>query len=227
MPLETIMLFLITDLTFCFTPGPATMVTVSHALPAGKQGGMRGALGPIAGINVGNFIWYALTAFGLIAMIQAFPTAYAVLRWLGVAYLAFLGAAMLHGASKRLVHQSAAKAASFKRGFLSGLAVHLSNPKALFFYTVIIPPFVDPMGNLWLQFGTLAGLTIFTETAGLTFYAALASRSRHLGSADKVQDAFRYVAAFVLIAVAVIMAYLNLEESGVDLTFKGVKGWME
>ncbi len=223
MPFETILLFLITDLTFCFTPGPATMVTVSHALPAGRQGGMRGAFGPIVGINVGNFIWYALTAFGLIAMIQAFPSAYAVLRWLGVAYLAWLGVAMLRGARQNL-SGSAATAEGFKRGFLSGLAVHMSNPKALFFYTVIIPPFVDPADNLWVQFGILAGLTIFTETAGLTFYAALASRARSLGNADRVQDIFKYVAAAVLICVALVMAFLNLEEAGVDLVFNGVKG---
>lgn len=229
MPLETILLFLITDLTFCFTPGPATMVTVSHALPAGRQGGMRGALGPIAGINVGNFIWYSLTAIGLIAMIQAFPTVYMALRWLGVIYLAFLGAMMLRGASQNL-GGSTAKAEGFKRGFLSGLAVHMSNPKALLFYTVIIPPFVDPTGNIWLQFGILAGLTTLTETAGLTFYAALASRARSLGNADKVQDSFKYIAAIVLICVAVLMAYLNLEdafrhaESGADLAFNGVKG---
>ncbi|MEP2101537.1 MAG: LysE family translocator [Parasphingorhabdus sp.] len=223
MPLETILLFLITDLTFCFTPGPATMVTVSHALPAGKQGGMRGALGPIVGINVGNFIWYALTAFGLIAMIQAFPSAYAVLRWLGVAYLAWLGIAMLRGARQSL-SGSSAKAEGFRRGFLSGLAVHMSNPKALFFYTVIIPPFVDPTGNLCVQFGILAGLTIFTETAGLTFYAALASRARSLGNADRVQDVFKYVAAGVLVCVALVMAYLNLIDAGVAFAFNSATG---
>ncbi|MEH6758079.1 MAG: LysE family translocator [Parasphingorhabdus sp.] len=225
MPPETLLLFLITDLTFCFTPGPATMVTVSHALPVGRQGGMRGALGPIAGINVGNFIWYALTAVGLIAMIQAFPSAYAALRWLGVIYLAWLGIAMLRGTDRNL-GDSAAKAESFRRGFLSGLAVHMSNPKALFFYAVIIPPFVDPTGNLWVQFGTLAGLTIFTETAGLTFYAALASRARNLGNADRVQDVFKYIAAVVLICVALVMAYLNVEDAGIDSAFNGVKGWV-
>ncbi len=218
MPPETILLFLITDLTFCFTPGPATMVTDSHALPAGRQGGMRGALGPIVGINVGNFIWYALTAFGLIAMIKAFPSAYAVLRWLGVAYLAWLGLAMLRGGGQML-GQSSAMAANFKRGFLSGLAVHMSNPKALFFYAVIIPPFVDPDGSLLLQFGILAGLTILTETAGLSFYAALASRARHLGNADQVQDRFKYVAAIILIAVAAAMAVLNLSEEASALSF--------
>ncbi|MEP3225015.1 MAG: LysE family translocator [Parasphingorhabdus sp.] len=223
MPLETILLFVITDLTFCFSPGPATMVTVSHALPAGRQGGMRGALGPIVGINVGNFIWYALTAFGLIAIIQAFPSIYSFLRWLGVAYLAWLGIAMMR-ASQQQLSGSTAKIADFKRGFLSGLAVHMSNPKALFFYTVIIPPFVDPNGDLWVQFAILAGLTILTETAGLTFYAALATRVRSLGNADKVQNRFKIVAAGVLIAVALIMAYLNLSEANIDSMFNSGKG---
>ncbi|NRD89449.1 hypothetical protein C8024_08310 [Sphingopyxis sp. BSNA05] len=54
MPLETILLFVVADLMFCFTPGPATMVIVSHALPHGPAGGMRGALGPIVGVNLGN-----------------------------------------------------------------------------------------------------------------------------------------------------------------------------
>lgn len=147
MPLETIFLFVIADLMFCLTPGPATMVTVSHALPHGPAGGMRGALGPLVGVNVGNFIWYALTAFGLIALINAVPTAYAVLRWIGVAYLAWMAFQMLRGGTSALARQSA-KSASFGKGFVNGLVVHMSNPKALLFYTAFIPPFIDPEGNL-------------------------------------------------------------------------------
>lgn len=147
MPLETIFLFVIADLIFCLTPGPATMVTVSHALPHGPAGGMRGALGPIVGVNVGNFIWYALTAFGLIALINSVPTAYAVLRWIGVAYLAWMAFQMLRGGTSALARQSA-KSASFGKGFVNGLVVHMSNPKALLFYTAFIPPFIDPDGNL-------------------------------------------------------------------------------
>lgn len=147
MPLESIFLFVIADLMFCLTPGPATMVTVSHALLHGPAGGMRGALGPIVGVNVGNFIWYALTAFGLIVLINSVPTAYAVLRWIGVAYLAWMAFQMLRGGTSALARQSA-KSASFGKGFVNGLAVHMSNPKALLFYTAFIPPFIDPEGNL-------------------------------------------------------------------------------
>ncbi len=218
MPLETILLFLFADLMFCLTPGPATMVTVSHALPLGPTGGMRGALGPIIGVNIGNFIWYALTAFGLIALIEAVPAAYAVLRWIGVAYLAWMGFQMFRGGTSALANQSA-KSANFGKGFLNGLAVHMSNPKALLFYTAFIPPFIDPTGNLMLQFAILAGLTVITETTGLTFYAALASKARNLGNADQAQPVFQKIAAVVLIGAALILAWWNLTDSMVQSAF--------
>jgi len=223
MPLETIFLFVIADLVFCLTPGPATMVTVSHALPHGPAGGMRGALGPIVGVNVGNFIWYALTAFGLIALINAFPTAYAVLRWIGVAYLAWMAFQMLRGSASALARQSA-KSASFGKGFVNGLAVHMSNPKALLFYTAFIPPFIDPDGNLLLQFAILAGLTIFTETTGLTFYAALASKARNLGNADQAQPMFQKIAAAILLGAALILGWWNLTDSAMQSTFNLPQG---
>ncbi|MGB5483841.1 LysE family translocator [Parasphingorhabdus sp.] len=223
MPLETIFLFVIADLMFCLTPGPATMVTVSHALPLGPTGGMRGALGPIVGVNIGNFIWYALTAFGLIALIEAVPAIYAVLRWIGVAYLAWMGIRMFRVGSGALADQSA-NSASFKKGFLNGLAVHMSNPKALLFYVAFIPPFIDPSGNLMLQFAILAGLTVFTETTGLTFYAAIASKARNLGDADQAQPVFQKIAAVVLIGAALILAWWNLSDGAAQTAFNMPKG---
>ena len=225
MPLETIFLFLIADLMFCLTPGPATMVAVSHALPHGPAGGMRGALGPIVGVNVGNFIWYGLTAFGLIALIQAVPTAYAVLRWIGVAYLVWMAFQMLSGTTSALAKQSA-KSANFGKGFLNGLAVHMSNPKALLFYTAFIPPFIEPDGPLLLQFAILAGLTVITETTGLTFYSALASKARNLGNADQAQPMFQKIAAAVLLGAALILAWWNLNDSAMQSAFNLPQGWI-
>lgn len=222
MPLETILLFVIADLMICLTPGPATMVTVSHALPRGPAGGMRGALGPIVGVNIGNFIWYALTAFGLIALIQAVPVAYTALRWIGVVYLAWMGLQMLRGGKSRLARQSE-KRADFKRGFLNGLAVHMSNPKALMFYVAFIPPFIDPSGNVFLQFAILAGLTVITETTGLTIYAAIASKARNLGDADSAQPIFQKIAAIVLVCAAIILAWWNLTDDVLKSTFSAAQ----
>lgn len=225
MALETILLFLIADMMFCLTPGPATLVAVSHALPHGPAGGLRGALGPIVGVNVGNFIWYGLTAFGLIALIQAVPTAYSILRWVGVAYLLWMAFRMFQAGTSALARQ-AAKRASFGKGFLNGLAVHMSNPKALLFYTAFIPPFIDPDRPLLLQFAILAGLTVITETTGLTFYATLASRARKLGHADQAQPLFQKIAATVLIAAALILAWWNLTDDAMQTAFNLAQGRM-
>ena len=225
MPLETILLFLVADMMFCLTPGPATLVTVSHALPQGPAGGLRGALGPIVGVNIGNFIWYGLTAFGLIALLQAVPAAYSMLRWTGVAYLAWMGFRMFHARTSALSRQSA-ETASFSKGFLNGLTVHMSNPKALLFYTAFIPPFIDPQGHLLLQFAILAGLTVITETTGLTFYAMLASRARELGRADQAQPLFQKIAAIILIAAALILAWWNITDSAMQSAFNLAQGSM-
>lgn len=215
MPIETIFLFLITDLMFTLTPGPATMVTVSHALPPGDKGGVRGALGPITGINIGNLIWYLLTALGLIALIKTVPIAYAALRWLGVAYLLWMSYRMYSGASAQLAGQQG-REAGFRQGVVNGLAVHMSNPKALAFYTLIIPPFINPALSLPLQFLTLATLTLFTETSVQLFYAWLASKARNLGSADRSQAQFRKLAAGILVLAALILAWWNLQDIAIS-----------
>jgi homoserine/homoserine lactone efflux protein len=99
------------------------------------------------------------------------------------------------------------------------LTVQMSNPKALLFYSAVIPPFIDPDGPVLLQFAILAGLTVFTETTGLTFYASLASRARKLGRADRAQPLFHKIAATVLITAALILAWWNLTDSAVQSVF--------
>ncbi len=223
MALETILLFLITDMMFCLTPGPATLVIVSHALPHGPTGGMRGAFGPIVGVNVSNFIWYGLTAFGLIALIQTAPTAYSVLRWIGVAYLGWMGLRMFRGGTSALARQSA-RSAGFGKGFLNGFTVQMSNPKALLFYSAVIPPFIDPNGQVLLQFAILAALTVITETTGLSFYGSLATRARKLGRADQAQPRFQKIAAIVLITAALILAWWNLTDTALQGAFNLPQG---
>ena len=100
----------------------------------------------------------------------------------------------------------------------------MSNPKALLFYTAVIPPFIDPDGQVLLQFAILAGLTILTETTGLTFYASLASRARKLGRVDQAQPLFQKIAATVLIAAALILAWWNLTDSAVQSAFNLTQG---
>ncbi|MDZ7588489.1 MAG: LysE family translocator [Parasphingorhabdus sp.] len=211
MPIETAILFFITDLSFCMIPGPATMITVSHAMAPGHEGGMRGALGPMAGINVGNLIWYALTALGLAALIATFPTGYAVIRWFGVFWLIWTGVKILR-APPQAARPERSRRAAFAAGFGNGLAVHMANPKALVFYIAIIPPFIDHDLPLIPQFLTLAGITLITENIGLGTYAMIASRARNMGDAAARQPQLQRISGGVIIAVAMLLLAYNLND---------------
>lgn len=210
MAYETLVLFFITDLFFCLSPGPATIVCASHA----ASGGMKNAYGPIMGIHAGNFIWYGLSALGLVALVQTAPNLYSFIRWAGVAYLLWMAMTMLYennslGRNAGAISLNKRAAVPFHKGFLSGLAVHMSNPKALLFYAAFLPQFIDPDINIFYQIIVLASITIVTESIGLLFYSSLAAGARNMVGGEKVALWAHNISAFVLIGVAIFMAYLN------------------
>lgn len=207
MAYETLILFFITDLLFCLSPGPATIVCASHA----ANGGMRNAFGPIMGIHAGNFIWYALSALGLVALVQTAPNLYNIIRWAGVAYLLWMAFTMLRESRASLALNERGNV-KFTRGFMSGLAVHMSNPKALLFYAAFLPQFIEPQINIILQITILAAITVVTESIGLLFYSSIAAGARSIADSAKISVISHYGSAIVLILVALFMAYLNYSE---------------
>ena len=205
MPLETILLFFLADLAICLTPGPATAVTASYA----ARGGVRGALGPIAGIHIGNFIWYALSAFGLLALATTAPDIYTAIRWAGVVYLLWMGWRMIAKAPAPLEASREQRNTGFWPGFGSGLAVHMSNPKAMLFYVSFLPQFIDPALPIAFQILVFAGLTLISESVGLFTYASITASAQRIADKRFASFSFDRIAGSVLIAVALIMAALN------------------
>ena len=206
MPLETMLLFFVADLAICLTPGPATAVTASYA----AKGGVRGALGPIAGIHFGNFIWYGLSAAGLIALIAAAPEFFAIIRWLGVGYLLWMGWKMIRASAAIKSKENRNIASGFWPGFGSGLAVHMSNPKALLFYISFAPQFIDPQNSITLQILILAGITIVTESIGMFTYAWVAATASKRATGRFSGLSVGSIAGTILILVALGMATANL-----------------
>ena len=207
MSAETFFLFILTDMLFCLLPGPATLVTVSHVL----SGSLRSAWGPIVGINVGNFIWYAFSAVGLIALAATSPNLFTALRCVGIVYLVLMGIAMISAKGNGVSRPKAMRSRreGFMRGFGSGLAVHMSNPKALLFYTAFLPQFIDPAHPIGIQILILAIITIFTETTGLILYAVVAARTARLAIRSGKQHFLGRIAGTVLLIVAGAMLFVN------------------
>jgi homoserine/homoserine lactone efflux protein len=205
-PLENMIAFLVTDLAICLIPGPAVMVTVSHALPSG----MRGAIGPILGINCGNFIWYGLSAIGLITLASQAPTAFTIMQFVGAAYLIYIGYRRFIAPDFASTLSTDGPANSIWGGFANGIAVHMANPKALLFYTAVLPQFLDMQRPVGPQILVLALITVFTESTGLITYSLIAAKGGKIAQAKGRTILLNRIAGSILIIVALLLAGFNI-----------------
>jgi threonine/homoserine/homoserine lactone efflux protein len=165
--------FLAVSFLVIATPGPDTALTVRNTLVGGRRGGAFTALG----IAAGQSIWALGTSLGLVTLLLASEMVFEAVRWLGAAYLLYLGAASLwsawRGRDARLgmpvTKVRLAPAVAFRQGLLSDLG----NPKMAVFFSSMLPQFADDFASLALH-GLLFGAMTLLWLAG---YACLLSRA--------------------------------------------------
>jgi homoserine/homoserine lactone efflux protein len=127
--------FLIITIALLLTPGPIVTLVIS----TGATRGVRAALVTVAGTSTGNALLLAAIALGLSWVLSHAAYLFEVLRWIGVAYLIWLGV-RAWGSAGRPQPEATGNHVHFWRGF----AVALTNPKTLAFFTAFLPQFVDP-----------------------------------------------------------------------------------
>jgi homoserine/homoserine lactone efflux protein len=128
--------FILITIVLFLTPGPI----VTLILATGARQGTRAALMTVAGAASGNAVLLVFIAFGLGWILQMSADVFDVLRWVGAAYLVWLGIqAWRHAGAKTTVLAPAAHVHA-RRGFV----VALTNPKTIAFYTAFLPQFLDP-----------------------------------------------------------------------------------
>ncbi len=158
------------ELVLCLTPGPAVLLVVSQAMKRGFRPSLRGALG----ILTANAIYFALSAAGLGALLMASRTVFEIIKWIGAGYLVFMGLRMIVSKSVEQEPEQIARDDSFRQA----LFVQLANPKAVVFFTALLPQFIDAHGPVTLQFFTLGVISTVIEFPVLAMYAFAADRGR-------------------------------------------------
>lgn len=160
------------------TPGPANVFAVA----TGMQRGKAAALAGVAGMNCATLVWFAAAALGLGALIAAFPV---VFQWVAVGgglYVAWLGARALWRAWKgEVLAVETVTASRGKRGaFMDGFMVQIANPKAVLFFSAVLPPFLDVSRPVVPQLVMFGAATIGFDVIAMSAYglggAALARR---------------------------------------------------
>jgi homoserine/homoserine lactone efflux protein len=168
------------ELLLCLTPGPAVLLVVSQAIRRGFRVSTRGA----AGILAGNAIYFALSAAGLGALLLASKRVFDLLQIAGAAYLVLLGMKMLllparaEPRAEDLAVDAVAPRTRSAGSFVQGLVTQLANPKAIVFFTALLPQFIDPAHPVAVQFLVLGIISIVVELPVLLLYGLAADRGR-------------------------------------------------
>src|SRR3982750_473538 len=179
MTLKILLIFAVTELLMSMTPGPAVLLVVSQGMRFGFTSSIRGTLG----ILTGNAIYFALSAAGLGALLVASATLFEIIRWAGVAYLVYVGLRMLISKGDAQAEGDGLTRLQRRRSlklFSQGLITQLSNPKAIVFFTALLPQFVTPGHHVFQQFLVLGITSISVEFPVLLVYGLIAERGINL-----------------------------------------------
>ena len=219
--LATLALFLLAVLALFLSPGPNMAFVLSHGVAHGPRGGFAAALG----ISAADLVHTLFAATGVTALVAAWPPSFDLLRYAGALYLLWLAFQALRsndGLPAGAPVQPSAFARIVRMAFLNNLV----NPKALLFFMVFLPQFVDPArGSVPLQ---LVQLGVMLSAAALAFNTLLGACSGQVGrwlqrrpGAERFQ---RGLLALVMVGLAIRLLLLDRPSVPSALSATSVQG---
>lgn len=167
--------FVAASVALLMIPGPTILLVVSYAIGQGRRVAMSTALG----VALGDLVAMSASLAGLGALVLASATAFTVVKWLGAAYLIWLGVRLFRsarGAGLAEVPEGAVPGQG--RVFWHACAVTALNPKSIGFFIAFVPQFIDPAEAILPQFAILVGTFVGLAALNALAYALLAARLR-------------------------------------------------
>lgn len=206
MQLETWWLFVMMTFVVSATPGPNMLLVMSHS----ARFGFRPALGTMAGCMTALLAMMSLSAAGLGALLQAFPSVFDALRWTGAAYLAYLGIkswrAPVPDDSLPAQQETHVTSGGAGRLYRQGLLVAASNPKAILFAAAFFPQFIRPELPQLPQFAILLVTFSVIEVGWYVVYAGSGHRLAAYLRRAPVLRAFNRITGGAFVGFAALMA---------------------
>lgn len=174
MTFESALTFFIAIFVFAITPGPGVFALLARALVSGARDCIALALG----MTISDILYLIFACLGLAAIAKNWGELFTVIRWVGAAYLIYLGVGMWRAPVGDGYAAPEVKRIGPVASFVQGFLISASNPKVILFYIAFLPTFMD-LTVLTVQDIVLAsGLTLLGLMLGLMLIATTASRAR-------------------------------------------------
>jgi threonine/homoserine/homoserine lactone efflux protein len=207
LPSHSQLLFFVTTAAILLAiPGPAVLYIVGRSIGQGRNAGLVSALG----IGVGTLVHTAAAAVGLSALLVSSAAAFSVVKYLGAAYLVYLGIQRLRSKESLAAAASdtTAPRVTLARVFSQGIVVNVLNPKTALFFFAFLPQFIDPArGHVATQILSLGILFAAMGTTSDSLWALFSgSVAGWLRNNQRWMRNERYVSGGILISLGVATA---------------------
>jgi len=196
--------FLVASFILAITPGPGVFYIVTRSVAQGRASG----LASVAGVALGNFGNALGASLGLAALFAISSLAFEVVKYLGAAYLIYLGIQALRSTPAAVGNVAAPPKAPLARIFRDGFVVALLNPKTAIFFAAFLPQFMHSTNPSVAQSVVLGGLFVVIAAITDSAYALLAgSIAPLLRKASGAQALGKYLTGFAFIGLGVFTAF--------------------
>jgi threonine/homoserine/homoserine lactone efflux protein len=200
---STLAVFAAAALLLAVMPGPAVLYIVSRSVEQGRSAGLVSALG----VATGGTVHMVAAAVGLSSLLLASATAFTAVKYVGAAYLVYLGVRTLVR-RESLGQLGRARNHSRRRIYTEGVVVNILNPKTALFFFAFLPQFVDPDGVApAVQMAVLGAIFVTLALASDSLWALAAGTVAHrLTRSERLQTWRRRLSGAVLIGLGVTAA---------------------
>ena len=188
-------------MVMAITPGPANIFAVATGVSKGRAAAMAG----IVGMNVATLVWFGAAALGLGVLVLAYPAAVQTIAIAGALYLAWLGIQSIRGSFSTAQDPDKTPVSTRRNALLDGFLVQIANPKAILFFTAVLPPFIDVNRPVAPQMAMFAMAAIGMDMVSMSTYALSGAALSRRMQQPRFRKGFGVFVGLLLMVAAVLI----------------------
>ena len=202
MPLELWLAYALAATIIIIIPGPTILLVVTQSIAHGKPA----AVPLVVGVMLGDTVALVLSLLGLGAVLVTSAILFSFIKWIGAAYLVYLGVSLWLSRERRFDSPGEVKGKSSRAFFMHAFLVTTFNPKGIVFFIAFLPQFVDPARDIATQLAILGTTFVVIGTINAALYAVFSGSLKRFLEKDAARRWFNRCGGTALVGAGVFTA---------------------